>query len=304
MQNDIIKIKNLSFGYKKGELVLNGLEMNIPNGSIYGFLGSNGAGKTTTLKLILSLLNSYAGSILFRGKSITSAYPSYLQSIGSLIENPSFYGHLSARQNLILWSKYFKQKNNEVDQILEMVGLAHVGKKRTIDFSTGMKQRLGIATALLHDPQLLILDEPTNGLDPIAVQELRKMLNILQDRGKTILISSHILSEIEKMVSHIGIISQGSLQFEGTKDELLNQKRKNVEIQIHVDNVPRSMQILQNLEIKRSDKNDLIVTAEHIDDVPKIIKQLVDGGVNIYEVKKREHDLESMFLSYSNNFKN
>ena len=226
MDNNIIHIENLTFGYSSNELVINGLNLDVPKGSIYGFLGANGAGKTTTLKMILSLIKSYSGKISVFGKNTKSEYPKYLQQVGSLIENPSFYGHLSAKENLKIWSNYFHSDQNRIQEVLDIVDLGKHSNKKTEQYSTGMKQRLGLATALLHDPQLLILDEPTNGLDPMGIIELRKVLNRLNDEGKTIILSSHILPEVEKIVSHLGILKNGGLVFEGTIAELHAKRDK------------------------------------------------------------------------------
>ena len=215
-----IHLENIRFGYQKNELVLSGINLDVPKGSIYGFLGANGAGKTTSIRLILGLLKPLRGQVSIFGRDIRETYPKHLRQVGSLIENPSLYEHLSAMDNLRIWSKYFEVDSKRIPEVLDLVDLTKAKNKKTSDFSTGMKQRLGLATALLHDPKLLILDEPTNGLDPLGIIDLRGILQKLQAAGKTILLSSHILSEVEKLVSRIGIIQNGKVVFEGKMKEL------------------------------------------------------------------------------------
>jgi len=175
-----IAMQNISFGYRKNELVLSNININVPNQSIYGFLGANGAGKTTSIRLILGLLKPASGNVFVFGEDIKKTHPHHFNKIGSLIENPSLYGHLSAEDNLRIWSKFFNTPKQRTAEVLELVNLGDAKKKKTADFSTGMKQRLGLATALLHDPQLIILDEPTNGLDPMGIIKLREILNQLR----------------------------------------------------------------------------------------------------------------------------
>lgn len=303
MTTNSIKIEHLSFGYSKGETTLEDFNMTVPQGAIYGFLGSNGAGKTTSLKLILSLLKGYTGSILFEGKQIKQNHPEYLMNIGSLIEHPSLYGHLTARQNLIIWSKYYSKGRDKIDEVLDWVGLKAVRSKTINQFSTGMKQRLGIASTLLHDPQLLILDEPTNGLDPQGVLALRKMLTTLQQKGKTIIISSHILSEVEKMVSHVGILADKSMKFEGSIEDLLHQKSQNLTLEIQVNDVKKAKDVLLDLTVDLLDESRMKIKIAEEKDIPDIIESLVQNDIKIYEVKKESSDLESMFISYSKGIK-
>ena len=184
-----IEINELDFAYKQKELILSQVTMNVPQGCIYGFLGANGAGKTTTLKLILNLLkNKSKGTIKVLGKDVNMHYPSYLGHIGSLIENVSIYSHLTAKENLKIWSNYYDLQPKRTDEVLEIIGLENVSKKKVRNFSTGMKQRLGLGISIMHNPEILILDEPTNGLDPMGINNLREFLQNLRDEGKTILI--------------------------------------------------------------------------------------------------------------------
>jgi len=300
MIKQAIHIENLSFGYTKSELVIDNLNLNVPQGAVYGFLGANGAGKTTTLKMILGLIKSYKGKISIHGKDIKTHYPEYLAEVGSLIENPSFYGHLSATDNLKIWSRYFNCDANRIPEVLKLVDLQNAAKKKTQHFSTGMKQRLGLATALLHDPGLLILDEPTNGLDPMGIIELRSVLSRLNSEGKTLILSSHILSEVEKIVSHLGILKDGSLVFEGTIDELHSKKEKNLEITIEVNDSDRAMQFILHDHKSVNSDNTISVHIEDKNQIPTLINNLSSNGIKIYEIKQHTKDLEAMFLSISN----
>ena len=204
-----------------GQDVLRGVSMQVPAGSIYGFLGPNGAGKTTTLRLILGLLRRQRGEIRIFGKRLDADRLDILRRVGSLIESPSVYDHLTAAENLRLLQLMHRCPRARIGEVLERVGLAGTGRKRAKQFSLGMRQRLAIAAALLHRPSLLILDEPTNGLDPLGIIEIRKLLiDLNRHHGCTIVVSSHLLPEIEKIATHVGILGQGRLLFQGAVGEL------------------------------------------------------------------------------------
>ena len=189
-----IEAINVSHHFSKGEKVLNNINFSVKTGSIYGFLGPNGAGKTTTLRLILGLLKKQEGEINVFGKAFEQNRTAILRGIGSLIESPSLYGQLTAAENLSVWQKVYQCSKNRIQEVLNLVGLRDTGAKKASQFSLGMKQRLAIAIALLHNPSLLILDEPTNGLDPNGIIEMRELLKKLnKEQEITILISSHLL---------------------------------------------------------------------------------------------------------------
>ena len=206
----MIHIENLVKRY--GDLVaLNHLNLDIHEGEIFGLLGPNGAGKSTTLKMLTGMLKPTAGEIYFDGKPWDRRC---LSEIGALIENPPIYENLSARDNLKVRSLLLGTDEKRIDDVLKMVSLTNTGKKKSGQFSMGMKQRLGIAMALLGNPKLLILDEPTNGLDPIGIEELRDLIRSFPAQGITVILSSHILSEVQQIADHIGIISDGILGYE------------------------------------------------------------------------------------------
>jgi ABC-type multidrug transport system ATPase subunit len=200
----------------RSEVALRDVCLSVPQGSIYGFLGPNGAGKTTTLRLLLGLLRRQQGSIQVFGLPIERHRVEILRRIGSSIESPSLYAHLTARENLAVWRAIFGCSASRIPEVLRLTGLGETGKKRAGQFSLGMKQRLGIAIALLHQPSLLILDEPTNGLDPHGIAEIRELLlRLNREQGTTIVISSHLLSEVERIITHAAILHRGEVKFQG-----------------------------------------------------------------------------------------
>ncbi|MER2128787.1 lantibiotic protection ABC transporter ATP-binding protein [Solibacillus sp.] len=207
----ILQTKQLTKKYR-GSNVLNGVSISVRKNTIYGLLGPNGAGKSTALKIITGLLKQTSGQVTFNGKQWTRKD---LVNIGSLIENAPLYGNLTAKENLEVINTILGLPKERIEEVLQIVGLTNTGSKRVMDFSMGMKQRLGIALALLNRPKLLILDEPTNGLDPIGIQELRELIASLPKQGMSVLLSSHMLSEVEHLVDDIGIISNGRLGYEG-----------------------------------------------------------------------------------------
>lgn len=217
MNTNIIETDGLTKG-TGSQMRVNHIDLRIPEGCVYGFLGPNGAGKTTTLKLLLGLLKPTAGTITFFGQKMTDKNRlSILKHTGSLIESPSFYGHLTGLENLQIIAKLKKTPENEIENVLQTVRLYDQRSKKVKQYSLGMKQRLGIAMALLGNPRVLILDEPTNGLDPAGIQEIRQLIKELPlNRQMTVIISSHLLSEMEQMTDMVGIINHGELIFQGT----------------------------------------------------------------------------------------
>ncbi|AWZ47662.1 lantibiotic ABC transporter ATP-binding protein [Clostridiaceae bacterium 14S0207] len=221
MSKLILETRDLTKTFKEFNAVSN-VNLKIQEESVYGLLGPNGAGKSTTLKMITGLLKKTSGKILFNGHQWTR---NDLNDIGALIEHPALYENLTARENLKVYTTYLGLEEKRIDEVLNIVKLVNTGKKKVGQFSMGMKQRLGIAIALINSPKLLILDEPTNGLDPIGVKELRDLIKSFPREGITVIVSSHILSEIELICDHIGIINNGVLGYEGriNKEEDLEQ---------------------------------------------------------------------------------
>ena len=217
---NIIETKNLSKSYADFTAV-SGINLHIPKGAVYGFLGPNGAGKSTTMKMFLGLTKPTGGSFCINGKKYPENRVEILKEIGSFIEAPAFYGNLSGEENLEIIQKILELPKSSVSEALEIVGLTQFKKRLAKKYSLGMKQRLGLAGALIGKPPILILDEPTNGLDPVGIHEIRSLIRSLPEKFNcTVLVSSHLLSEIELMADNIGILNHGHLLFEGTLEEL------------------------------------------------------------------------------------
>ena len=212
MKKDLIlKTENLNKSFK-GQKIVDNVSLEIQRNTVYGLLGPNGAGKSTTLKMMTGMLRPNAGNVIFNGHTWTR---NDLQDIGVLIETPPLYDNLTATENLQVRTIALGLPQSRIEEVLKIVDLTNTGKKRAGQFSLGMKQRLGIAIALLNKPKLLILDEPTNGLDPIGIQELRQLIRSFPEQGITVILSSHILSEVEQVVDDIGIIADGKLGYQG-----------------------------------------------------------------------------------------
>ncbi len=294
-----IKTSDLSFSFSKNQAVVKGLNMRIPKGSFYGFLGPNGAGKTTTIRLLLDLLPSSSGAVSIFGKSYRSDRNAILSRIGTLIETPSLYDHLTGFDNLKVTADLRSITKARVWRVLEMVGLGAEGEKYVHSYSLGMKQRLGLALALLSSPDLLILDEPTNGLDPSGIIEIRELLQDLNVKyGVTILISSHLLSEVERLVSHVGIIAKGKMLFQGDLKELQQMSQDKAIIEIDTDDNTRALEILmeghrsivratQFIEVQHGNKDHLA----------QVITLLAVAGLSISRAQLVETSLEETFLS-------
>lgn len=293
-----IHTTGLNYFFSKKEQVLHDIHLHVPEGSIYGFLGPNGAGKTTTLRLLLGLLRRQSGDIHIFGQPFNPNRQSILGRIGSLIESPSLYSHLTARENLMIWQKVYQCPKNRIEAVLRLTGIADTGEKKTGQFSLGMKQRLGIAVALLHAPRLLILDEPTNGLDPGGIVEMRELLRqINQESGITIVISSHLLSEIEKLVTDVGIIHRGKMQFEGPLDELMRVRRSHSSLVIETGAPDKALALAQQTCGEARLINGKI-NLPHQDKttIAALNQQFVMADIPVYQITGKEDDLESIFM--------
>ncbi|SFI72367.1 MULTISPECIES: ABC transporter ATP-binding protein [unclassified Bacillus (in: firmicutes)] len=298
----IIKINKLSKLFEGNETVSN-VNMKINRGEIYGFLGPNGAGKTTIMKMILNLVKPSSGEIIVLNQPVLPTSYQYLKNIGSIIEYPVFYDRLTAKENLDFHCEYVGYHDKRaVDEALEIVGLKDVGNKKIHEFSLGMKQRLGIARAIVTKPEILILDEPINGLDPIGIKDIRELLLLLKEKyGITILISSHIVSEIESIADTIGIINQGKLLKEVKMEEI---RKENIEyLEIEVDNLKKTTQILEDtLGIKKYeivDQNTIRIFEQAISQY-QINKELILNDVIVKRIERKQHNLEEYFLNLIN----
>lgn len=265
-------------------------------GQIYGFLGPNGSGKTTTLSLLLGLLRKQEGSIRVFGQDLMQHRTTILKRLGALIEAPSLYGHLTASENLEVYRRIYDVEKERINEVLHLVGLQDTGRKTVRRFSLGMKQRLSIALALLHRPELLILDEPTNGLDPNGIIELRELLKRLnREEGMTILVSSHILSEVEKMVSHVGIIARGCMLFQGSIQALRRIQQVQSQLFLHTSNDEAAVQVLRDYKTEVAE-NGLSIAVHDPGQVAFINRTLIFHGIDVYRLQPQSNDLENIFI--------
>ena len=302
----VIETRNLSKKYSN-DTVVNSIDMHVEKGKIYGLLGKNGAGKTTTMCMLLNLISPTNGEIFLFGKNPRKYSDEVYSKIGSIIETPGFYENLTAYENLKVISKLRRNYNSSnIDLILEMLNLENAKSKKVKDFSLGMKQRLGIAAAIIHKPELLILDEPINGLDPFGIKEIRTLLKRLSHEfGITILISSHILSEIENIADVIGFMDGGVLIEEVSKEELYKRLDKFVEFE--VSDIDLACEILDKLELKKNydytlkKDNKTIRLYSNLDLRDKFNALFVNSGIDVKKVNLCEENLENYFLRRINN---
>jgi len=297
-----LETNHLTHHFSDNDRVLDDINLQVEHGSIYGFLGPNGAGKTTTLRLVLGLLSKQQGNISFFGMPFNEHRVSILKKVGSLIESPSIYGHLTAIENLSLLQKVYQCPKERIQEVLTLVGLQLTGKKKASQFSLGMKQRLSIAIALLHEPSLLILDEPTNGLDPNGMIEIRELLKKLnREQGITIIISSHLLAEIERLVSHVGIINKGKLLFQGTLEELNEKQQQSSCVVFDTSNESRTLEIIRAHQLDGTIRNGkIIIPLVSKDQMAELNTKLVQSGVSVYEMSVVKNDLETIFMELIN----
>ena len=273
------------------------LDLHVPEGAIYGFLGPNGAGKSTTLKMILGLVHPTSGSIAIFGQPVTDRNRlELLRDIGSLIESPAYYGHLTAEENLQIIQQLRKLPKQNIQEVLSIVRLDQQKNKKVCQFSLGMKQRLGLATALISYPKLLILDEPTNGLDPAGIQEMRELiLSLPHAYGMTVLVSSHLLSEIDQLATHVGIISEGSLVYQDTLRELHSRSEHHLALRT-TDNMA-AYTCLSNSGIQSQIKDGWLILPPLDDRTTAMITHtLQDKQIDLLRLEERQKSLEDIFL--------
>lgn len=296
----IIETNNLNFFFGKQQ-VLDNVSLRVEKGSIYGFLGPNGAGKTTTIKILLNLLPTSNQSISVFGKPLQANRIEILRNTGSLIEQSALYMHMSGYENLKNRANLLKVKPERIVQMLELVGLSGAATKKAGSYSLGMKQRLGIAQALLSDPELLILDEPTNGLDPNGIIEIRNLLKKLtSEHGKTVFVSSHLLAEIERMATHVGIINRGKLVFQGPIDEL--HALSKAEICVVTANNADAANLLLTKNYQPEIVDNMVVLPFRSDaDMAAVNQLLVTNGHTVYSIYRHKKDLEHLFLNITQN---
>lgn len=273
------------------------LDLNVPEGSVYGFLGPNGAGKSTTLKMLLGLVRPTAGDIRVLGKKMDGGNRlAVLRQVGSLIESPSYYGHLTGEENLRIVQTLRGVPEKNIREVLQIVRLDGQRGKRVAHYSLGMKQRLGLAAALLGYPKLLILDEPTNGLDPAGIQEMRELICSLPERfGMTVMVSSHLLSEIDQMADHVAIIREGELVFQDTLEALHGRSRHHLALRTTNNAVARA--VLQEKSVPCQEEEGYLILPILPDEIAaQLTRLLAQRHLGVIRLEERQKSLEDIFL--------
>ena len=292
---NVIETQNLTKGYKD-QISVNSLNMIVKKGEIYGFLGPNGAGKTTTIRMLLGLIKPTEGSIHIFGKEFNENKLDILSKTGSLVESPSYYGHLTGFENLEIIRRLVGVSEKRVKEVLEIVRLSKVANRLTKEYSLGMKQRLGIAAALLSNPELLILDEPTNGLDPAGIQEIRELIKTLPKQyGMTVVVSSHLLSEIEQMATQVGIINKGNMIFQDSIETI--KKKSKPMIKVGVNDPEEAKTVLLNRGVVVEEHEGFLWGETTLPEfVSEINYILVQSGHAVYRLEEVKPTLEEIFL--------
>lgn len=297
MSQYVVKTENLIKKFNN-TISVDSLNLKVKEGEVYGFLGPNGAGKSTTIKMILGLIKPNSGEISVFGKSIKNNREEILKDIGALVESPSYYGHLSAYENLEILRRVFKLSKDEIEEKLKLVNLWDSRNKKVREFSLGMKQRLGIAQALMGNPKLLILDEPTNGLDPAGIIEIRNLIKYLvKEKNITIIISSHMLSEIELVATEVAVINKGKLLYQGSLENL--KKNSTNEVLIGLENFEDKdsvCNLLTSRKYRVQDENGKLKVRGNSTSASIICRELVMAGYEINYLSEEKSSLEEIFL--------
>ena len=294
----MVQIKNVTKKIGK-KVIIDGLTFDVRCGEVFGFLGPNGAGKTTTIKMLLGLMSITEGEMYIDGLDIEKDFEKAIAKVGGIIENPDLYKYLTGYQNLIhFWRMYPDIKKERIDEVIKIVGLEKRIHDKVKTYSLGMRQRLGVAQALINSPKLLVLDEPTNGLDPAGIHELRNHLRTLaREENIAVIVSSHLLSEMELMCDRVGILQNGKLVRIQDMKEMLEDEVESV-IALAVTPIEKAKTYLESLSSKYKPRiNDKeIEIIENIDNVPDLVEKLVGQGIKIYGVRKVQQSLEEKFL--------
>ncbi len=300
MQELAIETSGLTRRY--GDLVaVDKLNLGVPQESVYGFLGPNGAGKTTTIRMLLGLIRPDEGQVWLFNTSLGRRCVDLLQRIGALVETPSLYPHLTGYENLEVTQRLLGARREQIDRALAIVRLEPGAHRLVRGYSQGMRQRLGLALALLNEPGLLILDEPTNGLDPAGIHEMRDLIRRLpEEHGITVFLSSHILSEVEQVATHIGIIHKGRLLFQGTLDELQVQRQEHVTLSVDEPEVAMRVLTEAGWTVRRRENHRLAVAANGHPDAARINALLVRQGLDVFYLSLEQPSLEDIFLKLTN----
>ncbi|MDQ0156070.1 ABC transporter ATP-binding protein [Robertmurraya andreesenii] len=286
----------------KGKTIIDGISFDVYKGEVFGFLGPNGAGKTTTIRMIVGLMGISEGDIKIAGSSIKTDFEKAVRHIGAIVENPEMYKFLSGYDNLLHFARMSKGVTKEkIDEVVELVGLTSRIKDKVKTYSLGMRQRLGLAQCLLHDPDVLILDEPTNGLDPAGIREIRDHIRMLaRERNMAVIVSSHLLSEMEMMCDRIGIIQQGKLIDVQLVNDFVNGEE--IIFEFEVDASERAKAVIQEalpqLQVQQTEVGILVSAVK--EEVPLIVKHLVKEDILLYGIQEKHKTLEDRFLEVTN----
>ena len=295
----VIEVRGLRKDYRRlrgGKTVaLSGLDLDVPAGGVYGFLGPNGSGKTTTVRCLLGLIRPSGGEMRLLGVDPRIDLRKVIARVGAIVETPAMFPGFSARRNLEILARIEDIDKTRIDEVLETVDLRGRAKDRVKNYSLGMKQRLGIAAALLKDPELLILDEPANGLDPAGIKEVRDLLRRLGGAGKTVFISSHILSEVRQTCDHVAILARGRCVAEGAVADVLSSGHA-AGITARVENLPAALTALEGSGIEARVEDDALKVALPPTEGARVTKTLANAGLYVSELRPDEVDLETVFL--------
>ena len=276
---------------------VNQLDLRVPAGSIYGFLGPNGAGKTTTIRMLLGLIRPDAGEVRLFGASLKRERLRLLERVGTLVEMPSLYAHLTGYENLQVTQRLTGASRTQIGRALAMVNLEDAAKRLVREYSLGMKHRLGLALALLNEPDLLILDEPTNGLDPAGIHEVRGFIRRLSaEHGVTVFLSSHLLTEVEQMATHIGIMDKGSLLFHGTLDALQSQLQETLVLEVDQPDIAMRLLAEAGVAAQAAYDHRLVVSTGTHANAGQINALLVHQGLEVRHLALERPSLEDVFL--------
>ncbi|UYM06185.1 ABC transporter ATP-binding protein [Solicola gregarius] len=291
-----VEVRGLSKHYPNGVRAVDSISLTVQRGEVYGFLGPNGAGKTTTARMLLGLITPTSGEVSVLGRA--PGDPEALARIGALIEGPGFYPFLSGRDNLRVLARYARVDRARIDEVLAIVDLSDRAGDKFSGYSLGMKQRLGVAAALLKDPDLVILDEPTNGLDPAGMRDMRGLIRSLGDEGRTVVLSSHLLREVQQVCDRVGVINNGTVLTESTVADL----RGAAELRVTTTEPKRAIQVVQSLpEVSDVAVDDdtlrLSVDESH---TAYVNRALVESGIDVLELRREERELEDVFFELTN----
>lgn len=303
MENTVLELKNVSKSFGKRKIIDN-ISLKVNSGEIFGFLGPNGSGKTTTIKMILRLIDSDEGEIKVNGFDNRKQFEQAMECIGAIVENPDMYKYMSGIDNLKLHARIRNIDEKRIAEVLEMVGLKDRAKDKVGKYSLGMKQRLGLALTLLHNPKVLILDEPTNGLDPAGIKQLRDILKkISHEENVAVFVSSHILTEMQQMCDRVAVLDNGKIV---KIEQITNSKEEKIEtIELRIKDKTKAIKILkEKFEVDAKEEKDSLLVTIQTEKVPEVVRELAIEDVGIKAVIPREHNLEEIFFDATEGGKN